>query len=308
MIIADLIEEFIHSLKTQRGYSEHTLRNYRIDLFQFLDFLNEKQEIKQEQTERDVILSIHLRLLREYLGKLYQGRTRKTVARKLSAMRSFFSYLERRGILSNNPATEMPAPKQEKYLPKHLPVDEMFRLLDRPQGGTPLDLRDKAILEMLYSCGMRVSEMAGLNLSHVDQQQRLIRVFGKGKKERIIPIGREAIRSLNAYLEKIRAQREKWVAEGERGPLFLNSRGGRLSTRSIGKIVKKYGKQGEVWRDISPHTLRHTFATHLLDGGADLRSVQELLGHVSLSTTQQYTHVSLDRLMEVYDQAHPRSK
>jgi integrase/recombinase XerC len=184
----------------------------------------------------------------------------------------------------------------------------MFRLLDRPDREKPLGLRDLAILEVLYSSGIRVSELAGLNWSSVDFDQRLVSVVGKGNKERIVPIGKEALKALRAYWEASLPVRKKAGMDSRNSPLFLNYRGGRLSTRSIGKIVKKYGLEGGLMVDITPHSLRHTFATHLLDGGADLRAVQELLGHVSLSTTQKYTHVSLDKLMEIYDKAHPRSK
>ena len=304
MLLEDHIEKFIHSLGTEKGYSEHTIRNYRIDLMQFLDFLREKQAAEVEKASP----GIDFRLIREYFGRLFGRYTRTTIARKLSALRSFFAFLEKRGVSLGNPAADVSTPKQEKTLPTYLPVDDMFRLLDRPDRERPLGLRDLAMLEVLYSCGIRVSELAGLNLSSVDFDQRLVRVVGKGNKERIVPIGREALKALRAYLEASLTVRKKAGSDSRNSPLFVNYRGGRLSTRSISKIVKKYGREGGLMVDITPHSLRHTFATHLLDGGADLRSVQELLGHVSLSTTQKYTHVSLDKLMEIYDKAHPRSK
>jgi integrase/recombinase XerC len=304
MLLADHIEKFLHSLSTEKGYSEHTIRNYRIDLVQFSDFLREKQAAEAEEPLR----SIDFRLIREYFGRLFGKYTRTTIARKVSALRSFFAFLEKRGLSPGNPAADVSTPKQEKTLPTYLPVDDMFRLLDRPDREKPLGLRDRAMLEVLYSCGIRVSELAGLNMSSVDFDQRLVRVVGKGNKERIVPIGREALKALQAYLEASLKVRKKAGGDSRTSPLFVNYRGGRLSTRSIGKIVKKYGREGGLMVDITPHSLRHTFATHLLDGGADLRSVQELLGHVSLSTTQKYTHVSLDKLMETYDKAHPRSK
>jgi integrase/recombinase XerC len=185
-------------------------------------------------------------------------------------------------------------------------VDEMFRLLEGPDRKKPLGLRDLAILEVLYSCGIRVGELAGLNVSSIDFDQRLVSVVGKGNKERVVPIGKEALKVVNNYLQAIQPLRKKTQDDVKNVPLFINFRGGRLTARSIGRIIKKYGEKCGLLTAISPHALRHTFATHLLDGGADLRSVQELLGHVSLSTTQKYTHVSLDRLMEVYDKAHPR--
>ena len=305
MLLADQIEKFIHSLATEKGYSEHTVRNYRIDLSQFLDFVREKQALEAEEA---LLAGIDFRLIREYFGRLFGRYTRTTIARKLSALRSFFAFLEKRGISQGNPAADVSTPKQEKTLPTYLPVDDMFRLLERPDRGKPLGLRDLAMLEVLYSCGIRVSELSGLNLSSVDFDQRLVRVVGKGNKERIVPIGREALKALQAYLDGSVSVRKKAGSDSWNSPLFLNYRGGRLSPRSISKIVKKYGREGGLMQDITPHSLRHTFATHLLDGGADLRSVQELLGHVSLSTTQKYTHVSLDKLMEIYDKAHPRSK
>jgi len=306
--LSELIDSYIKALKTQKGYSEHTLRNYRSDLEQFLGFLK-KKGTGEGKTEREpAIESIDFLTIREYFGNLFGAARRTTVARKMSAVKSFFSFLEKRGLIRNNAAADLTAPRQEKYIPTYLPVDEMFRLLQRPDRARPLGLRDLAILEVLYSCGLRVSELVGLDIKSIDFDQRLVRVLGKGNKERIVPVGKEAVRAVNRYLESALPLRKKAGGDAGSGPLFINSRGGRLSTRSVANIVKKYGKEGGLMLDISPHALRHTFATHLLDGGADLRSVQELLGHASLSTTQKYTHVSLDKLMEVYDKAHPRSK
>jgi integrase/recombinase XerC len=307
MQVSRLIEEFIEALRTQKGYSPHTIRNYRIDLGQFLHFLTEKQE-EAKKEPRSSVESVDFPMIREFFGRLFGSYRRATISRKLSAVRSFFKFLEKEGLKGCNPAADISTPKQEKYIPNYLPVDEMFRLLDRPDRQRPLGLRDLAILEVLYSCGIRVSELEGLNLESIDFDQRLVKVFGKGSKERIVPIGKQAVSAVKAYLESTEELRRKAHGDIQAGPLFINFRGGRLSTRSIGKIVKKYGKESGLMTDISPHDLRHTFATHLLDGGADLRSVQELLGHASLSTTQKYTHVSLDRLMDVYDKAHPRSK
>ena len=307
MSLADLIEEFIRALKTQKGYSDHTIRNYRIDLRQFLHFLMEKATESGEETQPK-IESVRFQLIREFLGRLFENCRKATIARKLSAIRSFFSFLEKKGLKVGNPAADLSAPKKEQYIPNYLPVDEMFRLLDRPDRNNPLGLRDLAIMEVLYSCGIRVSELTGLNMESVDFEEGLVKVLGKGNKERIVPIGKKAIGSLENYLDASRGLRRNGEGGTKGLPLFINFRGGRLTSRSVGKLVKRYGKEGSLASDISPHDLRHTFATHLLDGGADLRSVQELLGHVSLSTTQKYTHVSLDKLMEVYDKAHPRSK
>ncbi len=308
MSLIALKDKFIEYLKSQKGYSPHTIRNYRIDLRQFLGFLNENAGPKKKQSPALELAAIDFFAVREYLGRLYGTYERTTIARKFSAVRSFLSFLEREGLLNGNPAADISTPKRDKPIPSHLPVDDMFRLLERPDRGSPLGLRDLAILEVLYSCGLRVSELAGMNESSIDFGQRLVRVLGKGNKERIVPIGKSALKAVKDYADAVVGLRKKNKGHEADPPLFINYRGGRLSTRSIGKIVKKYGRECALLMEISPHALRHTFATHLLDGGADLRSVQELLGHVSLSTTQKYTHVSLDRLMEVYDKAHPRSK
>jgi integrase/recombinase XerC len=308
MRLAELIDAFIEAIGSQKGYSRHTVRNYRIDLEQFHRFLVDKGVSSKRKTSPPDLESIDFPLIREYLGSLFGAYKKSSIARKLSAVRSFLHDAEKRGLLAQNPSAEISSPKLEKYIPTYLPVDEMFRLLDRPDASRPLGKRDRAILEVLYSCGLRVSELAGLDSGDVDFTERLIKVLGKGNKERLVPVGREACRALEDYLGETSALRRRMHGSEGEGPLFLNARGGRLTARSVGKLVKKYGRQGRLMLDISPHALRHTFATHLLDGGADLRAVQELLGHASLSTTQKYTHVSLDKLMEIYDKAHPRSK
>ncbi|MBW2610517.1 MAG: tyrosine recombinase XerC [Deltaproteobacteria bacterium] len=305
MALADLIDKFIDYLGSQRGYSDHTIRNYKTDLKQFLGFLYDKRGSSGGEEASTELGDIDFQVIRQYLGSLFGRYKRKTIARKLSALRSFFYFLERNGLSMGNPAAEISTPKQGKYIPAYLPVDEMFRLFEGPDKTKPLGLRDLAILEVLYSCGIRVAELVGLNLSSIDFDQRLIRVLGKGDKERIIPIGRQALKAVKDYIEATLPLRRK-SQDDKDAPIFLNFKGGRLTTRSISTIIKRYVRECGLMTDITPHSLRHTFATHLLDGGADLRSVQELLGHVSLSTTQQYTHVSLDRLMEVYDKAHPR--
>jgi integrase/recombinase XerC len=308
MRYAARIEEFIDYLKSQKGYSPQTLRSYRVDLTQFSQFLMERRPGEGDGEPRGDLESTDYGEIREYLAGLYGRCKRKTIARKLSALRSFFAFAQRRGRVATNPAAEISTPKQEQYIPTYLPVDQMFSLLEVPDRGKPLGLRDLALLEVLYSCGLRVSELVGLNLGSVDFRERLVRVLGKGNKERIIPIGKKAAAVLREYLDSVQVLRGKRGLSSTQAPLFLNARGGRLSSRSVENIVKRYGRECGLLTDISPHALRHTYATHLLDGGADLRSVQELLGHVSLSTTQRYTHVSLDKLMEVYDRAHPRSK
>jgi len=303
----DLINSFIDDLRSLKGYSDHTAKNYRIDLEQFLSFLVEKQDLSGKEETAPELKSVDFLVIREYLGRLYGRYSRTSIARKLSTIRSFFYFLEQKGLVKGNPAADISTPKQEKYIPNHLPVDEMFRLLDVPDKEKPLGLRDLAILETLYSCGIRVSELSGLNVSSIDFEQRLVRVMGKGNKERIVPIGRKALQAVNEYIELTGSMRKKCGKNVENTPLFLNYRGGRLTARSIERMVTKYVKRSSLMTEVTPHSLRHTFATHLLDGGADLRSVQELLGHASLSTTQKYTHVSLERLMQVYDKAHPRS-
>jgi integrase/recombinase XerC len=303
----DLIDSFIDDLRSLRGYSDHTTKNYRIDLEQFLGFLVEKQDLSGKKETSPELKSVDFLVIREYLGRLFGHYKRTTIARKLSTIRSFFHFLEQKGLVKGNPAADISMPKQGKYIPNHLPIDEMFRLLDGPDREKPLGLRDLAILETLYSCGIRVSELSGLNVSSIDFDQRLVRVVGKGNKERIVPIGKKALQAIEDYIEPTNTLRRKSGKRVEDTPLFLNSRGGRLTARSIERMVKKYANRCSLMTEVTPHSLRHTFATHLLDGGADLRSVQELLGHVSLSTTQKYTHVSLERLMQVYDKAHPRS-
>jgi integrase/recombinase XerC len=216
--------------------------------------------------------------------------------------------LVREKVIPSNPAKSVSTPKVEKTLPTTLSVDEAFRLMESPQsrprkssdGSEERSLRDRAILELLYSSGLRVSELVGLNSDQLDLDLGIVRVMGKGRKERIVPVGMKAIDALNAYFN------ERGMLKGDE-PIFINSSGGRLTARSVGRLIKKYSKHSGIFRKVSPHSLRHTFATHLLDAGADIREIQEMLGHSSLSTTQRYTHVSMGKLMEVYDKAHPRS-
>jgi integrase/recombinase XerC len=308
LFISDQIGMFISYLRDQKGYSKHTLRNYLIDLKQFSEFLVKREALPQDDEKLDLdIEAIDALAIREYLGSLFGRFERTTIARKLSAVRSFFIFLEKKGAIRANPAGDVATPKLEKYIPVYLPVDDVFRLLERPDRKKPLGLRDLAILEVLYSCGIRVSELEALDVSSIDFEGRLVTVIGKGNRERIVPIGRIALKAVRDYLEATRGFRKGDGYDFRDAPLFINFRGGRLSGRSIARIIKRYATESGLNPEISPHSMRHTFATHLLDGGADLRSVQELLGHASLSTTQRYTHVSLDRLMEVYDKAHPRS-
>ncbi len=299
-----LIHFFIEYIRAEKGYSRHTIRNYESDLRQFSKFVVTKKGIKKGDPGIDLI---DYKLIRSYLGELFDTCKRTTIARKLSTLKSFFSYLELRGLTPFNPAVDITTPKQEKRIPAYLPIDDMFALLEQPDKEKELGLRDLAILELLYSCGLRVSELVTLDIEKLDLASRLVRVSGKGGKERLLPVGRKAIVVIKEYLENTEKARKKAGFSKTHGPLFLNYRGGRLSARSVDRLVKRYSRECGISMEISPHSIRHTFATHLLDGGADLRSIQELLGHVNLSTTQKYTHVSIDKLMEVYDKSHPRS-
>jgi len=302
------IDKFMEYLSSQKGYSQNTIRNYGTDLRDFLRYLTAHNPPGTVDRPRGPDLeSVDFRTVRKYLSSLYGRLERSSIARRLSSLRAFFAFVQKTGLGDVNPAADMVAPKLDKLIPVYLPVDDMFRLLERPARNSVLGLRDLAILELLYSCGLRVGELEAMTLSSIDFEERLVRVTGKGDKERIVPIGRKAVTAVEDYLDASRRIRRKYWPDQD-GPVFLNYRGGRLTSRSIARIIKRYAGQGGLDPDISPHSLRHSFATHLLDGGADLRSVQELLGHSSLSTTQKYTHVSLDRLMAVYDKAHPRSK
>ena len=302
-----LIDSFLESLVTEKGYSDHTRRAYRKDLLDFFSFLNESYfggRANRKRTPEVNLEQVDGIMLRGYLGVLHRKNKKATIARKLSAIRSFFKYLVKNGFISDNPAELVLTPKQDKTLPVYLSVDEMFRLLDSIQTDTLLGLRNRAIFETLYSSGLRVSELAEMDFKDVDFSAAVVQVSGKGKKQRIVPIGRKALAAIKAY--RTRLQKQAGRHPVDEGPLFLNRFYKRLSPRSIARILNKLVDTIGLLTPVSPHALRHTFATHMLDAGADLRAVQELLGHKSLSTTQKYTHVSIDRLMETYDRAHPR--
>jgi integrase/recombinase XerC len=302
-----LINGFIESLAVEKGYSDHTCRGYRNDLEGFLLYLarNRSTGIQRAQTADQIEIDrVNNITIRGYLGWLHADNKKTTIARKLSAVRSFFKYLVKRGVIADNPAESILTPKQDKTIPQYLPVDEMFRLLDSIPTESILDSRNRAIFETLYSCGIRVSELVGLNVYDVDFKGSVIRVLGKGRRERIVPIGQKALAAVKTYRAGL--QTESSISADSNGPLFLNKGHGRLSARSVARILVKLVSRCGLLKPVSPHTMRHTFATHMLDAGADLRIVQELLGHKSLSTTQKYTHVSIDRLMETYDRAHPR--
>lgn len=292
----ELLERFDRHLGVERNLSGHTRDAYRRDLEAFFRFLEENPAGRVEKPEE-----IDHIVLRRYLAALHKTHRRSSIARKLSAVRTFFNFLVKEGVVSVSPGELVGTPRQEKYLPRVLSVDEACTLMEKGRGSDPAVLRDRAILETLYSCGLRVGELASLNVEALDLQEGVVRVLGKGGKERIVPVGRKARQALADYLE------ERGNPAGD-DPLFLNRRGGRLTSRSIERNLKGQLLRAGILKDATPHTLRHSFATHLLDGGADLRAIQELLGHASLSTTQKYTQVSVDQLMKVYDQAHPRSR
>ena len=291
-----LIDRFSGYLTDERNLSPHTRGAYLRDLNEFRLFVEQ-----QLGSDLVAVQKIDSFLLRRYLAELHKHNQRTSIARKLSTLRTFFRYLVREGILDKNPAEGLSTPKLNRYLPKTLSVDEATALMERGYGTTLLDLRDRAIVELFYSSGLRVSELTSLDVSALNLREKLVRVIGKGRKERILPLGSKCLEALTSYLEA-----RGMPAEEE--PLFTNARGGRLTTRSVQRNLKTRLIKARVLKDISPHALRHSFATHLLDSGADLRAIQELLGHASLSTTQKYTQVSVDQLLSVYDKAHPRSK
>lgn len=330
------ISHFIEYLKVERNCSPHTLRSYKADLLQFSELLNEfDPKLK--------ISDIDYALLRAYLSRLQSaGIGRSTLMRKLSTLRSFFRRAYQMGYISQNPALHLTTPKPEKRLPKFLDIAEVEALLSAPDVSTFIGIRDKAILELMYSTGMRLGELVSLNLEDLDRSDSSVKVRGKGKKERIIPVGSMALAAVGSYLQvrsskfEVRSQKtkdEKVICRGEslRSPygkrrkaksvkrglkkksayeasaLFVNRSGARLTDRNIRFSLDKYLKKAGISKKVSPHVLRHSFATHLLNAGADLRAVQELLGHSSLSTTQIYTHVTTERMKIVYDKTHPRA-
>ena len=294
MPMQELIKKFREHLALEKGFSPHTVRNYMSDLAQFAGFLEENSL----GIDPDPVS------IRRYIAILSRKNEKSSIGRKLASLRRFYRYLVREGILTGNPLEGVATPKTKKEIPKVFSVDSIFSLLDVSTGKKPLSLRDKAILELLYSSGLRVSELTGLDTINIDLSSGMVRVLGKGNKERMVPVGSKAIEALRAYLDV----REAFGKERDETALFLNFRGKRLTVRSVDRIVKKYIRKAAIPGTGSPHTLRHSFATHLLDGGADLRGIQELLGHSSLSTTQKYTHITTGRLMEVYDKAHPRAR
>ena len=297
----DAIRAFLRFLAVERTASDETIRAYRSDLQQFAAHLRRSETARRAWSPDDVDPFI----IRGYLAWLDHHREKKSsVARKLSCLRSFYRYLVREGRVARNPAAEVRSPKQPKPLPRVLTKDDANALMEFPEGDQWAAKRDRALLEVLYSTGARVSELVGMNLDDLNQADGLVRLRGKGRKERLVPIGEVALDALKMYRAALPPHASRLPPHD--APVFLNHRGGRLTARSVGRLVARYSGR-LVTGQISPHALRHSFATHLLDEGADLRAIQELLGHASLGTTQKYTHVATDRLLEVYDRAHPRS-
>jgi integrase/recombinase XerC len=299
--MTDLIEHFVSWLLVEKGYSPHTADGYQRDILELQRFCG--KDVKPETITASKVQS--------FVGSLYATNASASVARKLSALRTFFRFLQRQKVLTADPIAGVVGPKLGQHIPSFLTVDEVFGLLEAPVATDRYWRRDRAIMEMLYSTGMRVSEVVGCNREDVDTIAELVRVRGKGNKERLIPFGRAAREALEHYLperEALSIARIQRGHEAEGKALFLNGQGTRLSVRSVERFIQMYGLRAGIGVMVTPHALRHSFATHLLEMGADLRTVQELLGHVSLSTTQKYTHINIDHLSRVYDLAHPQAK
>ena len=297
----ELIKDFLRWLTFEKGYSLHTVAGYQHDLLEFVATM----------TDGTPVQAIDASSVRQFVVSLHGKNNAATVARKLSAMRTFFRFLQRQKVVTADPLAGISGPKIAQLIPVFLTVDEVFLLLETPNEKDSFMSRDRAILELLYSTGMRVAELVSRDLHHLDFETEMLRVRGKGNKERLVPVGRPAREAVRAWLANRQQLMEERAGRGlllEREALFLNSRGSRLTTRSVERIVRAYGERAGIPQTVTPHALRHSFATHLLEMGADLRSVQELLGHASLSTTQRYTHLTLDHLAEVYDKAHPMAK
>ena len=299
--IEPLILDFLAYLELERGLSRNTLEAYRSDLLQFGEYLDRHGLEAEAAAHGD---------LAAFLSELARGDAEHppvaptTLGRKVACLRSFYRHLRREGIMEHDPTADLHGPRKPQRLPRVLSRDEVARLLEQPRGGGPLVLRDRALLEVMYACGLRASEAVGLELGDLDLEEGLLRARGKGSKERIVPIGRQAVAALNAYL---RGGRGLLLGDGVQARLFVNRRGGVLTRQGLYKIVQGHARRAGLQERMSPHTLRHSFATHLLAGGCDLRSLQEMLGHADLATTQVYTHLSADRLKDAYFGAHPRA-
>lgn len=303
-MLQDSLNQFLQHLKYERNVSPHTLRNYASDLEQFKLHL-----FGVEKRDDMPVAEIDRLTIREWMAGLHADHKKTSVARKLASLRTFFQFLIREGKLESNPAKMVATPKIERKLPNHLSMEDAVRFIETPDVNTDLGRRDRAILEFLYATGIRVGELTNINIADVDFRERMVRVTGKRKKQRIVPFGDPAAQAVILYMEATRGTFLNNCPVATRDPqaLFLNYQGTRITTRSVGRMIDKYIKQCVSIHDISPHSLRHTFATHLLDAGADLRDIQELLGHARLSTTQIYTQVSMEKMIEVYDRSHPKA-
>jgi integrase/recombinase XerC len=306
--LRELIERYIEHLRYERNASPHTVNNYHSDLRQFLDYVEKVSG--GEPGEAPSLEDLDHLSIREYMGHLYQRRlARTTIARKISTLRAFFRFLRHQELVDANPTRLVATPRLPKKIPSHLERDQVAALLGAPSADTDGGRRDRAVMEMLYATGIRVGELVGLNLEDVNLLEGIVRVRGKGRKERLVPFGDTA----REMLERYYPVRQRLLFKAKTGrrdnqAIFLNLQGGRLSARSVNRIIERYIAQVSVRLKISPHSLRHSFATHLMNAGADLRVIQELLGHASLSTTQKYTHVSVEQLMKVYRDAHPHAR
>jgi len=301
MGLLEHIEQFTGWLADEKGYSDHTVVSYRRDLLEFSDSAGRQTDVS----------AIDTRTIRDFVYDLNNRNSSSSVARKLSALRTFFRFLVQENIIAQSPMSSISMPKQEQYIPVFLTVDEVFALLEAPGNGDTYAARDMAILELLYSTGIRVSELVGCNMVNLDFDNEMLRIKGKGNKERLVPIGNPAIKALKTYLPERQEMFKRSLQKGKKvdsKPVFLNSRASRLTSRSVERMVAEYGRRAAIDKPVTPHVLRHSFATHLLEMGADLRSVQELLGHASLSTTQKYTHLDMVHLMKIYDKAHPKAR
>ena len=304
-MLPDDVAAFDRHLSAERAVSPHTRKAYVADVGRFVSFLS--AYVSREERELPAA-DVDPLAVRAFLAHLRgEGLSKGTVLRHLSALRTFFSFLKREGRVETNPAAGLKGPRAEKPLPRTLSLAEAAALVEAPEAGSPLGARDRALLELLYATGVRVSELVGLDVADVDLSSRQLRTLGKGRKERIVPFGEKAAEALRAWLPP-RADLRAGRLHRDRDPLFVNARGTRLSDRSVRRVLVRALFAAEVEREASPHTLRHSFATHLLSAGADLRVIQELLGHASLATTQRYTHLDVDRLMEVYRKAHPKAR
>lgn len=294
------LDRFKDYLSSERNYSRNTLRAYTTDIGEFFRILKE-HDVLDTKSDDSALANLDENAVRFFVARLHESNTKSSISRKLATVRTFFEFLTKYGYMPNNSARLVPTPKNEKKLPNFLTVDEVIKLIDTPGSDKPLEARDGAMLELMYSSGLRVSELVGIDIRDIDLESSTLKVLGKGNKERMVPMGSKAVSRLRQYLSK------RLDLKPKNDALFVNSRGGRLTVRSVDRIIRKYALLSGIPKNVSPHVLRHTFATHLLGGGADLRAIQAMLGHESLSTTQRYTHTSIEKIMEIYDKTHPRA-